>query len=595
MKSTRINILIECVCSKDLLSKKSKIFFQSQYDYLNNSELFKKMGIVVKKVDHFDNNGDFVVDKNNNLKPYTYDKKENIRNRFMITDFDYLKFKNFKNQSFLKIILNLINNNKLYFISGFLLKNILFLSLYLIMANLTATIDQAFTYSSRYVYEICTIVGFIGVIIFYIIFVIYNLINRLLAKKILNNRNIYIEDELRLDERNQNLNMQNTMCLFCKNIIDLLSLGIIFFILYFFGNSVLKFYILQLIMVIVLCQLYIESLKLIGIYNYLKKKREKINNIMNDEFIQRYKIKEKLCLNVFKFIYITLFFEIYLYLSYKIFSDTLSIGLLLFNYIFIMFLIYPFYNILCNVPNYIELIIFLRESKEINKEQSDKKTIIFIKPPNICLKNISYSYNENIILNDVFLDIKSSAIIEIFGNSESGKKILINLIMKKVISKDGDVLIDGINIKNLNDEILSQLFEYINFNYDFLGLSIKQYFLMNNSYSQNDFDYILKKLDFLDYLKKYPDFIETKIIDKFTLSNSEVVLLLLGKAIFNDKKIIILDNLLNYLNDIQISNVMNILEDLGVTIIILEKYYKEHNKVQKYYELNNGKLKEKYR
>ena len=49
MKVNRVSEIIECLYLNNLISKKYKMIFQNQYDYLENEELLKKMGIILKE------------------------------------------------------------------------------------------------------------------------------------------------------------------------------------------------------------------------------------------------------------------------------------------------------------------------------------------------------------------------------------------------------------------------------------------------------------------------------------------------------------------------------------------------------------------
>ena len=596
MRETRINTLIECLYSKKMISKKYKIFYQNQYEYLKNSELLKKMGITIQNTDV---NEDFIIDKNDVLKHYNINKQDEIRGKFKITDFDYIQFKRFKNSDTFKVILSLVNNNKIVFLTGLILKILLVITLYLIMSNLTTIVDTALVLDSKYIFETCALVVVLGVLIFCVIYITYKYVCKLIVKRIILDKVVYIEDEkYSLIYEQNSINIKDILQSFCNNLIDLFSLGIILIILYFFGNAILKFCLLQVLILIILNILFISSLRTLGFYDYarnIKRINEKSNDLIKIELLKNYKRKEKLCLIIFKLFFVIILFEIYMYLSYQIFNDALSLGVLIFNFVFIILLIYPFYDILCNIPNYAELIIFLRENIEDAEEQTENinnETIVFIKSPIIQLNNVTFGYDNNIVLNNVSLDIKGTSIIEIFGSAGSGKKTLVKLIMKERLPYYGDILIDGINTRSINNNIFKQLFEYVTFCYDFLGMSIRDYLLIDNDYSQTNIDYILEKIHFLDFLKRYPDYIDTIFIKKDELSNSEIAFLLIAKAIFNDKKIVILDNLFDFINDDQLDNLMNVFTELEIGVVFLENHCRKHDRIQKYYRLSKGVLKE---
>ena len=74
-------------------------------------------------------------------------------------------------------------------------------------------------------------------------------------------------------------------------------------------------------------------------------------------------------------------------------------------------------------------------------------------------KNLFKSYKtsefEEIILNNINLEIKDGSSVSISGKSGSGKSTLFHIMSGLEKFTSGDVLIDGKNVKNLNDKDMS--------------------------------------------------------------------------------------------------------------------------------------------
>jgi subfamily B ATP-binding cassette protein MsbA len=70
------------------------------------------------------------------------------------------------------------------------------------------------------------------------------------------------------------------------------------------------------------------------------------------------------------------------------------------------------------------------------------------------LKNVSFSYEDKIILDDINLKIEKGKTIALVGSSGAGKSTLVDLIPRFHDTVGGEVLIDGINIKNYSLESL---------------------------------------------------------------------------------------------------------------------------------------------
>lgn len=74
------------------------------------------------------------------------------------------------------------------------------------------------------------------------------------------------------------------------------------------------------------------------------------------------------------------------------------------------------------------------------------------KPPHIRFKNVSFKYpkTKEYILKDFNMEIESGENLAIVGENGAGKTTLIKLLMRFYDVTDGEILIDGINIKDLD-------------------------------------------------------------------------------------------------------------------------------------------------
>ncbi|MBO6188248.1 MAG: ABC transporter ATP-binding protein [Prevotella sp.] len=77
-------------------------------------------------------------------------------------------------------------------------------------------------------------------------------------------------------------------------------------------------------------------------------------------------------------------------------------------------------------------------------------------------RNVSFRYGEQWVLRDVNLTIPKGKTIAIVGQSGSGKSTLVDLIPRYYDVQEGEVLIDGINVKDLGIHDLRQLIGNVN-------------------------------------------------------------------------------------------------------------------------------------
>ena len=77
-------------------------------------------------------------------------------------------------------------------------------------------------------------------------------------------------------------------------------------------------------------------------------------------------------------------------------------------------------------------------------------------------KKVSFAYGEQYVLKDINLVIPKGKTIALVGQSGSGKSTLVDLIPRYYDVQEGEVLIDGINVKDLGIHDLRQLIGNVN-------------------------------------------------------------------------------------------------------------------------------------
>lgn len=159
-------------------------------------------------------------------------------------------------------------------------------------------------------------------------------------------------------------------------------------------------------------------------------------------------------------------------------------------------------------------------------------------------RNVSYSADDEDIIQNVSFHIKSGQTVGILGSTGSGKSTIMNLLCRFYDVTDGEVLVDGINVKDLD---LYNLRANI-------GMAMQDVFLFsdtvegNIAYSRPDcpFEEVQKAAIMADadaFIQAMPDGYDTIVGERGVgLSGGQKQRISLARALLKEPSILILDD-----------------------------------------------------
>ncbi len=164
------------------------------------------------------------------------------------------------------------------------------------------------------------------------------------------------------------------------------------------------------------------------------------------------------------------------------------------------------------------------------------------KSSNIEFKNVSFSYDKKKIINDVSFSIKENTKVAFVGPSGSGKTTICHLMARFWDVQDGEVLLDGKNVKDYNINSLMENFTFVFQNvYLFNDTIINNLRIAKEDATEEEIKNALN-LACCQFVYDLPEGINTIIGEGgSTLSGGELQRLSIARAILKNSKIVILD------------------------------------------------------
>lgn len=105
-----------------------------------------------------------------------------------------------------------------------------------------------------------------------------------------------------------------------------------------------------------------------------------------------------------------------------------------------------------------ERVLALLEEEPQVEEVSGNKKVAF---ENAACEKVTFSYEDEIILNDYSIAPEKGKITGIHGKSGSGKSTLLKLFMRFWDVQEGKVEVSGVNVKQINTENLRDMESYV--------------------------------------------------------------------------------------------------------------------------------------
>lgn len=162
----------------------------------------------------------------------------------------------------------------------------------------------------------------------------------------------------------------------------------------------------------------------------------------------------------------------------------------------------------------------------------------------IQFKNVSFKYNDEVVLKDINLNIPAGSTVAIMGTTGAGKSSLINLLGRYYDVFEGEVLVDGVNVKDYNLKTLRNNMSIVpQDTFLFSDTVMNNIKFSNLNSSEEEVRKACKEACCLDFIEELVDGFETEIGERGVgLSGGQKQRIAISRALIRKSPILILDD-----------------------------------------------------
>lgn len=176
-------------------------------------------------------------------------------------------------------------------------------------------------------------------------------------------------------------------------------------------------------------------------------------------------------------------------------------------------------------------------------DESDKEIVLENVKGNVDFKSVKFGYDKNkTIIHDFSASVKAGQKIAIVGPTGAGKTTIVNLLMRFYEMDSGEILIDGVSIKDMRREDVHDLFDMIlQDTWLFYG-SVRENLVYNKKgITDEELDKVCEAVGLTYFIKTLPHGYDTILDGSTSLSEGQRQQLTIARALLKNSPLLILD------------------------------------------------------
>lgn len=209
-------------------------------------------------------------------------------------------------------------------------------------------------------------------------------------------------------------------------------------------------------------------------------------------------------------------------------------------------------------------------------------------------KNVSFGYDDKLVLKDINFNIEANDTVAIVGASGSGKSTIFNLLNKSYDVSNNSIFIDDIDINTLDRNTIRNHISIISQNPYLFNFSIKENFmLLGDHITIKDIKKACKLARIDDFIDSLPDKYDTILGEGgVNLSGGQKQRIAIARALLKKSKIILFDEATSALDNITQREIQSSINSISkdYTILIIAHRLSTIKDCNKIMVLQDGKI-----
>lgn len=163
-------------------------------------------------------------------------------------------------------------------------------------------------------------------------------------------------------------------------------------------------------------------------------------------------------------------------------------------------------------------------------------------------RHVSFKYprSEKLVLRDINLTIKSGEHLSIVGLNGAGKTTFIKLLCRLYDVTEGEILVDGVNIKEYSEEEYRRLFAVVFQDFSLFAFSLRENIAFGEQADDAELERVLKLAGLWEDAEKLPQGLDTMLYKSFDengtdLSGGQRQKTAIARALYRNAPVVILD------------------------------------------------------